>query len=246
MPDSSYEQRKQALMEEITAAFDGVSRENGVSLSEAWVIDDYGSDEERAEARKEDTETRWQDVPDEDIAYGYSCLSFLDEIGFHYYIPAYMVWYLRYIDNEDPEDPSYGSNTFESLIYALTDDNTFVPSKSVLVELMPEEMQEQITSVLARFSRDRPDLHEYYMKRFKTFTPEQSKAIAHFLEFDMERTDIANAEAEQSRQTMLAKAGFSQEEIDEAWREGEKIRIAHNLPDNQARRALERYWGSFL
>jgi hypothetical protein len=84
------------------------------------------------------------------------------------------------------------------------------------------------------------------MKRFKTFTPEQSKAIAHFLEFDMERTDIANAEAEQSRQTMLAKAGFSQEEIDEAWREGEKIRIAHNLPDNQARRALERYWGSFL
>ena len=119
MKNSDYEDRKLALIEEINAAFDGVSRENGVSLSEAWVIDNYGSDEERAAARKQDTETRWQDVADEAIADGYSCLSFLGEIGFRYYIPAYMVWYMRYIDIEEPDDPYPYSNSFEWLIYAL-------------------------------------------------------------------------------------------------------------------------------
>lgn len=118
MEISAYEQRKSALIEEITAAFDGVSRENGVSLTEAWVIDNYGSMEERNDARKQDTEMRWQDVPDEQISSGDSCLSFMDEIGFHYYIPAYMVWYLHYMDAPDHE--SYGSgNTFDSLEHHL-------------------------------------------------------------------------------------------------------------------------------
>ena len=76
----SYEQRKRALVEEITTAFDGVSRENGVSLSESWVIDNYGSAEERAKSRKQDTEIKWQDVPDEDICHRYSCLSFLEYV----------------------------------------------------------------------------------------------------------------------------------------------------------------------
>ena len=117
--ESSYEQKKLALIEEINIAFDGVSRENGVSLSEAWVIDNYGSDEERAEARKQDTETRWQDVPDEAIAHSYSCLGFLDEIGFRYYAPAYIVWFLRYIDIEDSDNPNYYSMSFDTLLYAL-------------------------------------------------------------------------------------------------------------------------------
>jgi hypothetical protein len=71
-----YTQRKRHLIEEIHLAFDGVSREHGVSLRESLVIDDYGSSEERAEAKKQDTETRWQDVPDQHICHGGSCLSF--------------------------------------------------------------------------------------------------------------------------------------------------------------------------
>ena len=51
MADSSYEQRKQDLIEEIIAVFDGVSREGGVSLHEAWVIDDCGTNKQRAKAR---------------------------------------------------------------------------------------------------------------------------------------------------------------------------------------------------
>jgi hypothetical protein len=212
--NSSYELRKAALIEEITQAFDGVSRENGVSLSESWVIDDYGSDEERAEARRKDTETRWQDVPDEDIGFGYSCLNFLDEIGFHYYIPAFVVWFLRHVDNEDPDGPGFNSMTFEWLIYALG-------------------------------SSSSGPLDDFALARFRMFSPAQCKAIAHFLEFEGEREEASRIECEQWRQASLIAEGFSQEEIDALWQEGEKHRIASDLPENDARRALERYWGQF-
>ncbi|MGD1948565.1 MAG: DUF6714 family protein [Leptolyngbyaceae cyanobacterium] len=112
-----YEQRKQALIEEITVAFDSVARKDGVTLHEAMVIDDYGSLAERAEARAQDTEDQWQNVPENDIRFSDAVLSFLDTKGFHYYLPAYMVWYLRNIDNEAP---AYWSNTFDSVIFHLT------------------------------------------------------------------------------------------------------------------------------
>lgn len=207
MKDLQYEQKKQAVIEEITVAFGGVSREGGVTLSEAWVIDDYGSDEERAEARKEDTETRWQDVPERDIAYGSSCLSFLDEIGFRYYLPAYIVWCLRHIDSEDANDLIYESNSYQSIVWHLTDIG--------------------------------PDLHQYRMARFELFTLEQSKAIAHFLEFDEERSIKIHCEL--WRFEMLS-AGFSQEEVDILWPQEEKIYAKRD----DAKRALERYWGQFL
>jgi len=207
MTDPPYEQRKQAVIEEITAAFDGVSREGGVSLSEAWVIDDCGSDKKRAKARKKDAETRWQDVPEKDIAYGSSCLSFFDEIGFRYYLPAYIVWCLRHIDNEDTNDLIFESNSYCSIIYHLTDDG--------------------------------PDLHQYRMARFALFTPEQSRAIAHFLEFDVEKSIKIHGELWRSE--MLSE-GFSQEELDQFWPQEEKI---HAERDDSSQ-ALERYWKQFL
>jgi hypothetical protein len=207
MPDSSYEQRKQAVIKEITAAFDGVSREGGVSWNEAWVIDDYGTDRQRAKARKKDTETRWQDVPERDIAYGSSCLSFFDEIGFRYYLPAYIVWCLRHIDTEDTNDLIYESDSYCSIIWHLRDDS--------------------------------PDLHQYHMARFGLFTREQSKAIAHFLEFAEERSIKIHRELWWPE--MLSK-GFSQEELDQFWPQEEKI---HAERDDSTR-ALERYWKQFL
>ncbi len=206
--NSSHEQKKRALIEEITAAFDGVSRENGVSFRESRVIDDYGSDEERAKARSEDTETRWQDVPDDDIYHAYACLSFLDEIGFHYYIPAFVVWFLRYMDTEDPD---FASETSGSLIYHLN--------------LSDDEI-----------------LTDLYLSRYKFFTHEQSKAIAHFLEFVEEQEDAFRKEDSQRQQQRLSDEGLTPEEIDAHWREVEEYRVELDVPDNEARRALDRYW----
>ena len=100
-----YETRKRELIALITAAFSGVERGNGVTLHEAWVIDVYGSKEERVKARKRDTETRWQDVPHQHISAGGNALYFFDPEGFHYYLPAFLVWYVEHIN-------SGSSNTF--------------------------------------------------------------------------------------------------------------------------------------
>lgn len=247
MENSAYEPRKQALIDEITAAFDGVSREGGVSLHEAQVIFDClplengissfhevaetASAEERAAARLKDTETRWQDVPDEDIAYGDSCLHFLDPIGFRYYIPAYIIWFLRNIDNDDPESPALTSDTFNALPYAL-------------------------------HPQDWGGYEKFFLEKYRFFTPEQSKAIAHFLEFDAASTEADHLEIDKATegafeekielwlQETLSEIGLTQDIIDARKHEFKQLRREHILakfkPFNSATQALKRYWGQFL
>ena len=91
-----FESRRSALIAEITAAFDGVSRKDGITLHEAMAMDDWKSPEEQRAARRLDLETRWQDVPDDDIFACCSALSFLNDKGFRYYVPAFMIYGLRY------------------------------------------------------------------------------------------------------------------------------------------------------
>ena len=151
-----YENKKLALIKEINEAFDGVAREDGVTLHEAMVIDDYGSPAERAEARAQDTEDQWQDVPEDDIRFSDAVLSFLDSKGFHYYLPAYMVWYLRNIDNEDP---AYWSNTFDSVIFHLTyqiDVENYVASKFQL--FTPAQLR--VTGYFLQFNVEREETIE--------------------------------------------------------------------------------------
>ena len=103
---------RDAVIRQIETAFDGVGRKFGVSLHEACVIDDYGSRWEQMQARMTDTEWRWQDVPEADIARYFWILSFLDPIGFRYYLPAYMVWTLK-------NHEQTGSMSDESTVFAL-------------------------------------------------------------------------------------------------------------------------------
>jgi hypothetical protein len=92
---------RESVVALVQEAFRGVSRANGVSLHEAAVIDNHGSDAARRRARLRDIESRWEDVPGDDIRDHYSALSFLDPIGFRYYIAPYMVWALRNFDRSD-------------------------------------------------------------------------------------------------------------------------------------------------
>ncbi|HEY0736971.1 MAG TPA: DUF6714 family protein [Herpetosiphonaceae bacterium] len=100
------------LVGEIRTAFADVTRGAGVTLHEARVIDDYGSDEERLAARQLDTDQHWYEVPDELIAGRPDALSFLDEAGFYYYLPAYLSWTLRSYDSSD-------SDSIHSLLFDL-------------------------------------------------------------------------------------------------------------------------------
>jgi hypothetical protein len=82
------------IIAEITAAFSGVRR-GEITLHEADVIDDCGSDTARRAAHARDTEKRWQDVPDADIESYSAILCFVCPESFRYYIAAYVVWSLR-------------------------------------------------------------------------------------------------------------------------------------------------------
>jgi Family of unknown function (DUF6714) len=88
-------QMAEGIIGEIRRAFCDVSRDEGVTLHEALVIDTYGSDSDRSAARELDTDRRWEDVPDQLIEENDSVLCFVDPKGFRYYLPAYMVWSLR-------------------------------------------------------------------------------------------------------------------------------------------------------
>jgi hypothetical protein len=66
-------------------------------LHETRVIDMYGSADERRHARMQDTDNHWWEVRDDWIEQfdGVGGLSFLDDLGFRYYLPAYMSYWLR-------------------------------------------------------------------------------------------------------------------------------------------------------
>lgn len=93
------QQRAEALADvlaTIERAFAGVSREGGVSLHQTRVADDYGGPKAARKSRLLDRDRRWQEVPFQDLeeVCGTGGMSFFDPIGWRYYIPAYMTWFL--------------------------------------------------------------------------------------------------------------------------------------------------------
>lgn len=101
MDAAELETEREALIAEIYAAFKDVSREGGVSRFEAFVIDDRGSDEECAAARARDTDTSWTELVDDPGWQSPGVFSFLDAIGFRYYLPVVLVRTLRTGEEDD-------------------------------------------------------------------------------------------------------------------------------------------------
>lgn len=103
--DLEHLHRERALLiAEIHDAFKGVTREGGVSWNEAYAIDDYASDEERERARASDTDHSWQELVDDPEwrpRAGFGGFSFLDPIGFRYYIAPMLIRSLREDDEVD-------------------------------------------------------------------------------------------------------------------------------------------------
>jgi hypothetical protein len=85
----------ESIIETIRSAFAGVPR-GRVTIHEAEVIDDYGSDAERQKARALDTDESWDQVRDDDITECPTALCHLDADGWRYYVPVYMIWSLRH------------------------------------------------------------------------------------------------------------------------------------------------------
>jgi hypothetical protein len=86
---------KEELLNRIRAVFQDVSREDGISLREGKVCDDYGNDDAKAEARLLDKDQHWSEIPDDDLIKYTVSLSYFDEKSYKYYLPAYMIFVLN-------------------------------------------------------------------------------------------------------------------------------------------------------
>ena len=99
----------QQLIAKVKATFGGITRGAGVTLHEAEVIDDYGTDAERAAARQPDTDNSWTELSDELIATHPHILSFLDVQGLRYYLPAHLTFVLKDLVQWDGPTPNVSS-----------------------------------------------------------------------------------------------------------------------------------------
>lgn len=115
----TYILRRDRLLDQIEQAFRHVTRGSGTTLHEAGVIDNYGTPQERAEARLLDTDTHWSQVDVISIDLGGASIGFLDEYGFRYYLPAYICATLRH-GYSDIFDDFIDSNIYDHTVYQLT------------------------------------------------------------------------------------------------------------------------------
>jgi hypothetical protein len=108
------------VIERIERAFAGVRLGDGVSLREADVIDDYGTEADRTKARAQDEQIDWRRIS-EDLIGRYSwCLSFFDADGMRFHLPAYMRFALRHYKDS-------ASASIDFAIYALgREDERFI------------------------------------------------------------------------------------------------------------------------
>jgi hypothetical protein len=88
-------QNAQQVSEQIELAFAGVRLEQGISIREAMVIDHFGTEEDRQQARAQDEKEDWTKVPDDLINSHSASLSYFDAGAMHFYLPAFMRFTLR-------------------------------------------------------------------------------------------------------------------------------------------------------
>ena len=83
----------------IESAFDGVPPPEDMTLHAAQAWDSYAHCTQ--EELKKDNIGRWQNLPDEHIMECQNALSYLNKVGFRFYLPAYMIWYLKSLGTPD-------------------------------------------------------------------------------------------------------------------------------------------------
>lgn len=93
MTPEQLKHEKRAVLAEIDAAFADVSREGGISWSQARAMDLSEGPGRVRDARELDTDKHWNELvadPAWSFDIGVGGFAFLDPIGFRYYLPAAM------------------------------------------------------------------------------------------------------------------------------------------------------------
>jgi hypothetical protein len=126
-------QIKAKVAETIRAAFGDVLRDGGVSLHQADALDDYAEEAEFKAAERKDPEYRWQDISSDKISKFNGSLTFFDDKGFRFYLPAFMIFAL------DSFEPTHGSMDADGVLFATSDPHGF--HKEHFAILNPSQME---------------------------------------------------------------------------------------------------------
>lgn len=79
------------LISQITSAFKDVKLEEGIGLSEADAIDSYKDEQFRDQCRSNDEKDHWDAIPSSALNENYTSLSFFDNKGMRFHLPAFMI-----------------------------------------------------------------------------------------------------------------------------------------------------------
>jgi hypothetical protein len=169
----------QRIHDAIEDSFQGVQLEGGISLHEAVVLDDYGTQEERRRARLQDELDDWRRIPDETIGRYSASLAFLDAKGMRFYLPAFMRFAIRH----------YQRSNSPSIDYLLNKLNWSLGSWAESVDVVFEKATEEQRALLGMASSPAElrakfeSLHSYQAERLSLLTEAQRDAVRGFLEF---------------------------------------------------------------
>jgi len=84
-----------ALIPSIAEAFTGVTLGDGVGLSEGRALDDYADAATRSACRAEDEKEDWSRLTSDQLCHFSSSLSFFDQAGMRFHLPAFLIADLR-------------------------------------------------------------------------------------------------------------------------------------------------------
>ena len=100
------------LIDQIRAAFNHVTLEDGISLNMTKYKDSGGSMQKYKERATSDERCNWWAISDATLEKFTVTFPFTDLLGFRFYIPAYMIWTIRNHRNSD-------SIISDSTVYAI-------------------------------------------------------------------------------------------------------------------------------
>ncbi len=84
----------ESIIRDVRTAFRDVQR-GPLSLHQAMIAE-YGTVDQLADAAHLDTDQAWDQIPDEYLEAGGKAFYYSDPVSWRYFIPAFIVWSLRY------------------------------------------------------------------------------------------------------------------------------------------------------
>lgn len=156
--------KREALIDKIFSAFEGVELGGGVGLYEAQAIDYHASLDERKEYRSQDETQKWINIPVSKLFRYWDSPSFFDAEGMRFHLPMYLLIELDYFEKEI--EKMYEKDSFQG---------------------NPPDIEYHLTSVLKYVGEEgqqAAEMREFEKERYSLLNSAQISCIIEFLKYN--------------------------------------------------------------